>query len=159
MPKLNKILLCHVLCVLHHVARRSCTNLMSPTNIGVCVGPSLLWSDNVTPGDLRAVPLIVETLVTHCEYLCGARLTLLLGDPARGDSGSEESDCKCLYQNGHYATPNGVPITNVSPTAIYDSGESSNILKQFVLFSVLQALFLCRSLSMVDKLFQNHSKL
>ncbi|XP_024080910.1 rho GTPase-activating protein 20-like isoform X3 [Cimex lectularius] len=90
MPKLNRLLLYHVLCVLHHVGRRSCTNLMSPTNLGVCVGPSLLWSDSVTPGDLRAVPMLVETLVTHCEFLCGPRVTHLLGDPR--DSGTEESD-------------------------------------------------------------------
>ncbi|BES91920.1 RhoGAP [Nesidiocoris tenuis] len=123
LPKLNRILLCHVLCVLHHVGRRSCTNLMSPTNLGVCVGPSLLWSDSVTPGDLRAVPLIVETLIAHCEYLCGPRLTHLLGDPR--DSGTEESDCKCpLYQNGHFqhhASTNGLPLTNVSPSTLYDS--------------------------------------
>ncbi|XP_073993009.1 rho GTPase-activating protein 20-like isoform X3 [Rhodnius prolixus] len=90
LPKVNRILLCHVLCVLHHVGRRSCTNLMSPTNLGVCVGPSLLWSDSVTPADLRAVPLLVETLIAHCEYLCGPRLPHLLGDPR--DSGTEESD-------------------------------------------------------------------
>lgn len=65
---------------------------MSPTNLGVCVGPSLLWSDSVTPADLRAVPLLVETLIAHCEYLCGPRLPHLLGDPR--DSGTEESDCK-----------------------------------------------------------------
>ena len=91
MPKANQTLLAHFLCVLHRVSTRAAQNLMSPANLGVCIGLSLLWSDDLAPDDLRAVPLLVENLITHCEVLCGPQLTHLMGDPR--DSGTEESDC------------------------------------------------------------------
>lgn len=66
---------------------------MSAANLGVCVGPSLLWSSCPNVGDdLRVVPAIVECLITHCEFLCGSHIPSLLGDLR--DSGTEESDCK-----------------------------------------------------------------
>ncbi|XP_065213661.1 rho GTPase-activating protein 20-like isoform X3 [Planococcus citri] len=91
LPKPNHLLLIHFLCVLYHIARRSCHTLMSAANLGVCVGPSLLWSDCPNVGDdLRVVPAVVECLITHCEFLCGSHVPSLLGDLR--DSGTEESD-------------------------------------------------------------------
>ncbi|KAL5241046.1 hypothetical protein ACI65C_008456 [Semiaphis heraclei] len=93
LPKPNYHLLCHFLCVLYHISRRSTHNLMSAANLGVCVGPSLLWSDSPAmcpTEDLRTVPALVEILITHCELLCGPHVPNLLGDPR--DSGTEESD-------------------------------------------------------------------
>ncbi|XP_050442931.1 rho GTPase-activating protein 20-like isoform X2 [Adelges cooleyi] len=93
LPKPNYHLLCHFLCVLYHISRRSTHNLMSAANLGVCVGPSLLWSDSPAmcpTEDLRTVPALVEILITHCEVLCGPHVPNLLGDPR--DSGTEESD-------------------------------------------------------------------
>lgn len=85
------------LCVLHHVARRSTQNLMTPANLGVCVGPSLLWAPSpaaLTPASSRAVPVLVELLVSRVELLLGSHVPLLLGEPPaeRQDSGAEESD-------------------------------------------------------------------
>lgn len=97
MPKANYHLLCHFLCVLYHISRRCTHNLMSAANLGVCVGPSLLWSDSPATcptEDLRTVPALVEMLITHCEFLCGPHVPNLLGDPR--DSGTEESDCKYI---------------------------------------------------------------
>lgn len=66
---------------------------MSAANLGVCVGPSLLWSDATgVVDDLRAVPTLVECLITNCQFLLGTHVPHLLGDPR--DSGTEESDCK-----------------------------------------------------------------
>ncbi|XP_050530835.1 rho GTPase-activating protein 20-like isoform X2 [Daktulosphaira vitifoliae] len=93
LPKPHYHLLCHFLCVLYHISRRSNHNLMSAANLGVCVGPSLLWSDSPAmcpTEDLRTVPALVELLITHCEVLCGPHVPNLLGDPR--DSGTEESD-------------------------------------------------------------------
>lgn len=92
LPSCNHSLLCYFLCVLHHISRRSAHNLMSAANLGVCVGPSLLWADGCDVDDLRAVPTLVECLITHCQVLCGTQVPHLLGDPR--DSGTEESDCK-----------------------------------------------------------------
>lgn len=72
---------------------------MSAANLGVCVGPSLLWSDSPAmcpTEDLRTVPALVEILIAHCELLCGPHVPNLLGDPR--DSGTEESDCKFPYR-------------------------------------------------------------
>uniref|UniRef100_A0A1B6K974 Rho-GAP domain-containing protein n=1 Tax=Graphocephala atropunctata TaxID=36148 RepID=A0A1B6K974_9HEMI len=93
LPKCNHSLLCHFLCILHHISRRSLHNLMSAANLGVCVGPSLLWADGaagVVGEDLRIVPALAECLVSHCQVLCGTHIPHLLGDPR--DSGTEESD-------------------------------------------------------------------
>lgn len=97
LPRPNYHLLCHFLCVLHHISRRSTHNLMSAANLGVCVGPSLLWSDSPATcptEDLRTVPALVEILITHCELLCGPHVPNMLGDPR--DSGTEESDCEYI---------------------------------------------------------------
>jgi hypothetical protein len=107
LPRSNVTLLSHFLCVLHHVARRAAHNLMSATNLGVCVGPSLLWAHTPTPASSRAVPNLVELLIVRCELLLGPHVPLLLGDPperdlTRQDSGAEESDSlhcesQCLF--------------------------------------------------------------
>ncbi|XP_026827938.1 uncharacterized protein LOC105278915 isoform X3 [Ooceraea biroi] len=91
LPKANYTLLSHMICVLHHVARRSKRNLMCASNLGVCCGPSLLWSSNPTVNQSRAIPIITEMLIRHCEDLFGAGVTQLLGEDTRSDSGAEES--------------------------------------------------------------------
>ncbi|CAL7947773.1 unnamed protein product [Xylocopa violacea] len=90
LPKANYTLLSHLICVLHHVARRSKHNLMCASNLGVCCGPSLLWSPNPTVNQSRAIPSLTETLIRHCEVLFGEGVTQLLGEE-RSDSGAEES--------------------------------------------------------------------
>ncbi|KAF4517414.1 hypothetical protein B566_EDAN005023 [Ephemera danica] len=97
LPPANRSLLAHLLCVLHHVARRCSLNLMTAANLGVCVGPSLLWGPSPCADTSRAVPALVELLVSRCELLFGPGVTRLLGDPPdplqlRQDSGAEESD-------------------------------------------------------------------
>ncbi|XP_036142198.1 rho GTPase-activating protein 20 isoform X2 [Monomorium pharaonis] len=91
LPRANFTLLSHLICVLHHVARRSKRNLMCASNLGVCCGPSLLWSSNPSVNQSRAIPTITEMLIRHCEDLFGTNVTQLLGEDTRSDSGAEES--------------------------------------------------------------------
>ncbi|XP_018397234.1 PREDICTED: rho GTPase-activating protein 20-like [Cyphomyrmex costatus] len=91
LPRVNFTLLSHLICVLHHVARRSKRNLMCASNLGVCCGPSLLWSSNPSVNQSRAIPTITEMLIRHCEDLFGTNVTQLLGEDTRSDSGAEES--------------------------------------------------------------------
>jgi len=78
---------------------------MSAGNLGVCVGPSLLWLGEHSPAPAltREVPSLVEFLVLNCQVLIGPHVTHLLGepperDPSRQDSGAEESDSlHCKY--------------------------------------------------------------
>ncbi|XP_020707117.2 uncharacterized protein LOC105684468 isoform X3 [Athalia rosae] len=90
LPKANYTLLSHLICVLHHVARRSKHNLMCASNLGVCCGPSLLWSSSPSVNQSRAIPALTEMLIRHCETLFGESVTQLLGEE-RSDSGAEES--------------------------------------------------------------------
>lgn len=90
LPKANYTLLSHLVCVLHHIARRSKHNLMCASNLGVCCGPSLLWSTSPCVDQSRSIPTLTETLIRHCETLFGEAVTQLFGEE-RSDSGAEES--------------------------------------------------------------------
>lgn len=97
-PEPNLSFLNYLLCVLHHIARKAATNLMTAANLAVCLGPSLLWEprlSNSQPSQTHAktVPGILEILIVRCEFFCGPHVTKLLGEPPeRHDSGAEESD-------------------------------------------------------------------
>lgn len=67
-------------------------------NLGVCVGPSLLWPHTPCEKSPKAVPIVVELLIVKAEALFGPQITGLLGNGspessnALLDSGAEESD-------------------------------------------------------------------
>ncbi|KAF5296478.1 hypothetical protein FQR65_LT01467 [Abscondita terminalis] len=90
LPRENHLLLAHVLCVLHHVAKRARYNLMTAANLGLCVGPSLLW-ESTQNAPLRTLPTLIELLINNCQSLFGPQIISLLGEPPN-DSGAEESD-------------------------------------------------------------------
>lgn len=101
LPRANLILLQHFLCVLHHIARRSSQNMMSPSNLAVCVGPSVLWPSSpvltLSPEASKQAPSVIEFLVDRFGEVFGEAMLRLMGDPpeqdpARQDSGAEESD-------------------------------------------------------------------
>jgi len=79
---------------------------MCASNLGVCCGPSLLWSSNPSVNQSRAIPTITEMLIRHCEDLFGTNVTQLLGEDTRSDSGAEESTdslhCKYFLTTLHY---------------------------------------------------------
>ncbi|GLH02629.1 Rho GTPase-activating protein 68F [Gryllus bimaculatus] len=123
LPRTHLVLLQLFMCVLHLVARRAQHNLMTPANLGVCVGPSLLRPPPgaAPPAPLssaasRAVPALVELLVARCELLLGPHVPHLLGHdgsptanaPGAGGPG-----------NGTGSAPNG---TGPSDVARGDSG-------------------------------------
>nr|XP_015838515.1 PREDICTED: rho GTPase-activating protein 20 isoform X2 [Tribolium castaneum] len=90
LPRENHLLLANVVCVLYNIAKRARFNLMSAANLGVCVGPSLLW-ESVQNAPLRTLPTLVEMLINNCQILFGSQVVSLLGEVAN-DSGAEESD-------------------------------------------------------------------
>ncbi|XP_019864605.2 rho GTPase-activating protein 20 isoform X2 [Aethina tumida] len=90
LPRENHLLLANVICVLHNIAKRSRYNLMNAANLGVCVGPSLLWESSQN-APLRTLPTLVEMLINNCQTLFGTQVLSLLGEVA-SDSGAEESD-------------------------------------------------------------------
>ncbi|XP_045476906.1 rho GTPase-activating protein 20-like isoform X3 [Harmonia axyridis] len=90
LPTENYLLLSNVVCVLHNITKKAKYNLMSPANLAVCLGPSLLWE--TTPNSpLRTLPTLVETIITQCQVLFGTQIVSILGE-VQNDSGAEESD-------------------------------------------------------------------
>uniref|UniRef100_A0A6A7FQI8 Rho GTPase-activating protein 20 n=1 Tax=Hirondellea gigas TaxID=1518452 RepID=A0A6A7FQI8_9CRUS len=101
LPRANLLLLQHFLCVLHHIARRSSLNMMTPSNLAVCVGPSLLWPADQSVAfcteTSKQAPSVMEFLIERFGEVFGEAMLRLMGeppehDPARQDSGAEESD-------------------------------------------------------------------
>lgn len=89
LPRENHVLLANVISVLHNIAKRTRYNLMSATNLGVCVGPSLLWEANQN-APMRTLPALIEMLINHCHNLFSSQVLSLVGEA--NDSGAEESD-------------------------------------------------------------------
>ncbi|XP_068618135.1 uncharacterized protein [Battus philenor] len=98
LPKAHYNMLTYFVCLLQAIAKKSNINLMCPMNLGVCVGPSLLWPSVPCDKAPKAVPMIVELLIVKAELLFGPQLAGLLGtgspesSNALLDSGAEESD-------------------------------------------------------------------
>lgn len=98
LPKSHYNMLTYFVCLLQAIAKKSNINLMCPMNLGVCVGPSLLWPNTPCDKAPKAVPMVVELLIVKAEVLFGPQISGLLGngtpDPSNAllDSGAEESD-------------------------------------------------------------------
>ncbi|XP_068200560.1 LOW QUALITY PROTEIN: uncharacterized protein [Palaemon carinicauda] len=110
LPRAHLKLLQHFLCVLHHIVRRASENMMSASNLAVCVGPSILWPSSpvlaLSQEDSKQVPAVVEFLIERCRDIFGEDILHLLGepperDPLRQDSGAEESDSLHSLHSGH----------------------------------------------------------
>lgn len=98
LPKAHYTMLTYFICLLQAIAKKSNINLMCPMNLGVCVGPSLLWPNTPCDKAPKAVPMVVELLIVKAEALFGPQISGLLGNGnpessnALLDSGAEESD-------------------------------------------------------------------
>ncbi|XP_049875782.1 uncharacterized protein LOC126373625 isoform X2 [Pectinophora gossypiella] len=98
LPKAHYNMLTYFVCLLQAIAKKSNINLMCPMNLGVCVGPSLLWPNTPCDKAPKAVPMVVELLIVKAEALFGPQISGLLGNGtpensnALLDSGAEESD-------------------------------------------------------------------
>nr|XP_034834836.1 uncharacterized protein LOC117991367 isoform X1 [Maniola hyperantus] len=98
LPKSHYNMLTYFVCLLQAIAKKSNINLMCPMNLGVCVGPSLLWPNVPCDKAPKAVPMVVELLIVKAEALFGPQIAGLLGNGspessnALLDSGAEESD-------------------------------------------------------------------
>ncbi|KAG7508758.1 T-cell activation Rho GTPase-activating protein [Solea senegalensis] len=73
LPVHNKLLLQHLVCVLHHILESADINKMDAYNLAVCIAPSLLQLDNsplVEQKDkMMKVTELTQVLIEHCEIL------------------------------------------------------------------------------------------
>ncbi|XP_022593725.1 T-cell activation Rho GTPase-activating protein-like [Seriola dumerili] len=73
LPVHNRLLLQHLVCVLHHILERADINKMDAYNLAVCIAPTLLQLDG-TPLDeqkekMEKVTELTQFLIKHCELL------------------------------------------------------------------------------------------
>ncbi|XP_031717473.1 T cell activation RhoGTPase activating protein b isoform X1 [Anarrhichthys ocellatus] len=81
LPGLNKLLLQHLVCVLHHILKNADSNKMDAYNLAVCIAPTLLQLD-CTPLDeqkekMKKVTELTQFLIEHYEILGENTLNLL----------------------------------------------------------------------------------
>ncbi|XP_041660845.1 T cell activation RhoGTPase activating protein b [Cheilinus undulatus] len=73
LPAANKLLLQHLVCVLHHILESANINKMDAHNLAVCIAPTLLQLDG-SPLDeqkerIEKVTELTQFLIEHCEIL------------------------------------------------------------------------------------------
>lgn len=66
-PAENLLLLKHVLCLLWHIAQHSSVNKMCPSNLAVCIGPSLLSSSKIISPVRREVSPVHDFNFCRCS--------------------------------------------------------------------------------------------
>ncbi|KAI9554319.1 hypothetical protein GHT06_019591 [Daphnia sinensis] len=135
LPSANVTLLRHFLCVLLHIVANSSHNMMSASNLAVCVGPSLLWAPASTANASAAaaalnpalalsaeataskqVPALVAVLIDKCSILFGAETANLLNDkPPVATSAPEAQNSRRLSCNTNGVTTNGHSRSRQAP--------------------------------------------
>lgn len=95
LPPCNYNLLAHVLCVLYRITQRADENKMTSSNLGICVGQSLLWSvsDSVLNPATAAhkVPRVIGLLIDHFPTLFGLQSVQLFSGLQQQQTGSSSS--------------------------------------------------------------------
>lgn len=75
LPRMNGVLLRHLLVLLHKISSHSQENMMTASNLAICVGPSVLWSPDA-PSVMDAkhskdVSRLFQVLIEECESIYG----------------------------------------------------------------------------------------
>ncbi|XP_046451891.1 uncharacterized protein LOC124199900 isoform X6 [Daphnia pulex] len=136
LPSANVTLLRHFLCVLLHIVANSSHNMMSASNLAVCVGPSLLWAPVATANATAAaaalnpalalsaeataskqVPALVAVLIDKCSILFGAETANLLNDktPAATSAPEAQNSSRRVSCNTNGVTSNGHSRSRQAP--------------------------------------------
>ncbi|XP_052808385.1 uncharacterized protein LOC128237152 isoform X3 [Mya arenaria] len=79
LPPANRELLRHLMCVLHHIDRKSEENKMTAYNLSVCIAPSLLWPKG-NPDPLLTPPAVLQFMIENCGTVFGTDAVQLFGD-------------------------------------------------------------------------------
>lgn len=86
LPGPNKLLLQHLICVLHHIIESSDINKMDAHNLAVCIGPTLLQLDDTPLDGQREKMQKVESLDMNVlsHFRCFEALWFTVQKPSRG---------------------------------------------------------------------------
>ncbi|KAG9344648.1 hypothetical protein JZ751_010333 [Albula glossodonta] len=83
LPRVNVVLLQHLLCLLHHISQNVSTNKMDAKNLAICFAPTLLHCDPLKDekGKLDKVTNLTLFLIENCCEIFGEQVQTLLGEP------------------------------------------------------------------------------
>lgn len=133
LPGANKLLLQHLVCVLHHILERADTNKMDAHNLAVCIAPTLLQLDG-TPLDeqkekMKKVTELTQFLIEHCEIL-GENIPNLLD--------TDEDSLSSQHHDSAYDStdPDGDGEAGETASSTHgESGSSSSLSPSFTISS------------------------
>ncbi|XP_044025956.1 T cell activation RhoGTPase activating protein b [Siniperca chuatsi] len=129
LPGANKLLLQHLVCVLHHILENADTNKMDAYNLAVCIAPTLLQLDG-TPLDeqkekMKKVTELTQFLIEHCGIL-GENIPNLLD--------TDEDSLSSQHHDSAYDStdPDGDGEAGESASSTHgESGSSSSLSPSF----------------------------
>lgn len=136
LPSVNLLLLRHLLCLLHLIARHSSENKMCSMNLAVCIGPSILSSNSKISVDRREevskyVPKVICYLIDNWTTLFDPITTsdIMSSCPTRASTSSlnldsttpaSQSSCEGTLSSSSSltSTPSPVTTTTITPASI-----------------------------------------
>ncbi|KAI3363694.1 hypothetical protein L3Q82_001319 [Scortum barcoo] len=129
LPWANKLLLQHLVCVLHHILANSDINKMDACNLAVCIAPTLLQLDG-TPLDeqkekIEKVTELTQFLIENCDIL-GENIPNLLD--------TDEDSLSSQHHDSAYDStdPDGDGEAGESASSSHgESGSSSSLSPSF----------------------------
>lgn len=132
----NRILVTHVIPLLHHISRFNATNAMSTTNIAICLAPSLLWPDTGLDVIMNEVPPLVQFLIEHSPKIFGPDLPELFEnlpppasdfDPSTTDNTPPVTLVPTKKEDGSNKkiTTTRIPISISSEESFHSQGDTS----------------------------------
>ena len=79
LPQSNFMLLQYLLCIFHEISIKSSKNLMTASNLAICISPSLLWppqrdNEMINPVAMMIASETVEFLINNISYIFGDRI-------------------------------------------------------------------------------------
>lgn len=131
----NRVLVKHVIPLLHHISRFNATNGMSTINIAICLAPSLLWPDTGLDVIMNEVPPLVQFLIEHSPKIFGSDLPELFEnlpppasdfDPSTTDNTPPVTLVPTKKEDGsNKKITNRIPISISSEESLHSQGDTS----------------------------------
>ena len=130
----NRVLVKHVIPLLHHISRFNATNAMSSINIAICLAPSLLWPDTGLDVIMNEVPPLVQFLIEHSPKIFGQDLPELFEnlpppasdfDPSTTDNTPPVTLVPTKKEDGSNKKSNRIPISISSEESLHSQGDTS----------------------------------
>ncbi|XP_040573451.1 uncharacterized protein [Lepeophtheirus salmonis] len=122
LPRINEITLRHLIYLLKEVADKSKTNMMNASNLGICVGPSVLWCNDskvmMEQNYSKDVSCLTKTLIEQYESLFGKEIPSLFTCTINGE---HPLSIQTENTNGQLNEGNKMTLDNSSLESLLDN--------------------------------------